>query len=137
MRLVGRRPRLTGSPRRAFPARTTFMAWKFKQLVLLCYGTTGSLSIASHVFWFISPCGQPVRNTQRRAPKDKSSQGRLVDLLDGRAVVAVAATRSAAEAAARHAAAGHAAGHATLGTSTGAVELHHDGVRDALELLLL
>ena len=35
----------------------------------------------------------------------------------------------------RHAATGHTAGHATLTTSS--VELHHDGVGNTLELLLL
>jgi hypothetical protein len=57
---------------------------------------------------------------------------RLVDLLNGRAVIAAGAARSASG----HAAAGHTARHtATLTASS--VELHHDGVGNALELLLL
>merc|ERR1719191_1437618 len=53
----------------------------------------------------------------------------LVDLLDSRA--GAAARRAAAHAAARHAALGHAAATCSL------VDLHHDRVHDALELLLL
>jgi hypothetical protein len=57
---------------------------------------------------------------------------RLVNLLNGRAVV-VAGTAGSAS---RHTATGHTARHAaTLTTSS--VELHHDGVGDTLELLLL
>jgi hypothetical protein len=56
---------------------------------------------------------------------------RLVNLLDGWAVIGVAAARGTTG----HATTGHAAGHTTLTTSS--VELHHDGVGDTLQLLLL
>jgi hypothetical protein len=57
---------------------------------------------------------------------------RLVDLLDSGAVVAASATRGTA---AGHTTTGHTTRHATLTTSS--VELHHDGVGNALKLLLL
>jgi hypothetical protein len=57
---------------------------------------------------------------------------RLVDLLDSGAVIAASATRGTA---AGHTTTGHTARHATLTTSS--VELHHDGVGNALKLLLL
>jgi hypothetical protein len=56
---------------------------------------------------------------------------RLVDLLNGWAVVVCGTAGSAS----RHSATGHTAGHATLTTSS--VELHHDGVGNTLKLLLL
>lgn len=52
---------------------------------------------------------------------------RLVDLLDGGAVIASTGRGSA----------GTLAGHATGSTTLSAVDLHHDGVGNALELLLL
>ena len=57
---------------------------------------------------------------------------RLVNLLNGRTIVAAGAARSASG----HTATGHATWHATTLT-TSSVELHHDGVGNALELLLL
>lgn len=63
----------------------------------------------------------------------------LVDLLDGRAIIttlAASATRTASTGeAAGAASSGHATGHTA--TLTRAVELHHDGVGDSLELLLV
>ena len=61
----------------------------------------------------------------------------LVDLLDGGAVVAAGTRGTTGTTGAREAArtAGHATGHATLTTSS--VELHHDGVGNGLELLLV
>ena len=55
----------------------------------------------------------------------------LVDLLDGGAVVGVGAGLAAGEAA------GSSTGHATGGSTTSTVELHHDGVGNSLELLLV
>lgn len=58
---------------------------------------------------------------------------RLVNLLDGRTVVGVATRSTTRHATAWHSA--HTTGHATLAACT--VELHHDGVGNPLELLLL
>jgi len=73
------------------------------------------------------------KHRQRRG-QDSSRANRLVDLLDSRAIIGVA-TWSTAGSTTREAAAGHASRHATLAAST--IELHHDGVGDRLELLLL
>ena len=56
----------------------------------------------------------------------------LVDLLDGRAVLVGGASAGEATRSATRSTAGHAAGHATR-----TVELHHDGVGNGLELLLV
>ena len=68
---------------------------------------------------------------KERKTRDCSEAIRLVDLLDGWAVITAGTTWGATG----HAATGHTAGHATLTTSS--VELHHDGVGNGLKLLLL
>jgi hypothetical protein len=67
-----------------------------------------------------------------KTKESKLEAMRLVNLLNGWAVV-VASTAGSAT---RHAATGHTAGHATTLT-TSSVELHHDGVGNTLKLLLL
>jgi hypothetical protein len=64
---------------------------------------------------------------------------RLVNLLDGRAVIATLAGGATGSASTREATRTAGTGHATGHTSTtlGAVELHHDGVGNSLELLLV
>lgn len=66
-----------------------------------------------------------------RTPKESrvSTEGHLVDLLDGGTVV----TTGTGGGTGARSTAGHAAGHATSTT----VELHHDGVGNGLKLLLL
>jgi hypothetical protein len=70
-----------------------------------------------------------LEDVKERGRRDCREAIRLVNLLDGWAVI-TASTGGAAGSTA-----GHTAGHATLTTSS--VELHHDGVGDTLKLLLL
>lgn len=70
-----------------------------------------------------------------RTREKLASAMHLVDLLDGRAVIGVTASRSTSTGEAASASTREAARSTTL--TTGAVELHHDGVGDSLKLLLL
>jgi hypothetical protein len=68
------------------------------------------------------------------------STTRLVDLLDGGAIVVVAGTAGSTTGEATRGATGHAAGHTTrhaTRSTTSTVELHHDGVGNTLKLLLV